>query len=182
MAVTVPCLSNLWGAGHAVAPADIAGQEGLLPMQIDLPASSGRTLTLTGATGTISYGGAVPSNDADGVSFTASPDRFYGGLAAPNIARQRHLSAVVLDDSEPMDPAPPALTMDMASPAFSVGLRQIFFVGDGLTGTGSGATQTFALPDEATRVFLGFMDSTAGISPGGYYDNSGDITGTLSVF
>ncbi|HEY3242752.1 MAG TPA: hypothetical protein VGM03_05305 [Phycisphaerae bacterium] len=38
------------------------------------------------------------------------------------------------------------------------GLRQPFFIGDGLTGTGSGAVQQFLVPDGATRLFLGTID------------------------
>jgi len=67
-------------------------------------------------------------------------------------------------------------------------LGQVFFIGDGLTGTdavnvGSGSTQTFQVPTTATRLFLGFVDSfnnfstTGGGSPGAYGDN----TGALSV-
>ncbi len=57
----------------------------------------------------------------------------------------------------------------------------MFFVGDGLTGTGSGATQVFHVPAGATRVFFGFADAYQfgnPISPPGYYD---DNVGELDV-
>ena len=37
-------------------------------------------------------------------------------------------------------------------------LQQIFFIGDGLTGTGSGSVQTFIAPAGATRLYLGVAD------------------------
>jgi hypothetical protein len=57
----------------------------------------------------------------------------------------------------------------------------MFFVGDGLTGTGSGDTQIFHVPDTATRLFLGFSDRHASTPdlPGWYGDNSGSITLTV---
>jgi hypothetical protein len=181
MQVRVSSRSNLWGAGHAIAPADLPGGEGMLPMRIDLPAGAARVLAFTEVAGTISYGSGLPENDADGTSAQSS-NRSFDGLSAPSIPRQRHVSAVALDNTEPADPAPSALVMDAASATFTVGLRQIFFVGDGLTGTGSGVPQTFAIPDAATRMFLGFMDSRGGTGPGGYQDNTGEITGTMTLY
>jgi hypothetical protein len=55
------------------------------------------------------------------------------------------------------------------------GLKQIFFIGDGLTGTGSGSIQTFHIPAGATRLFLGTMDSY------GWSNNSGSFTVDLNL-
>jgi hypothetical protein len=71
-------------------------------------------------------------------------------------------------------------------------LGQVFFIGDGLTGTdgvnvGSGSTQTFQVPNTATRLFLGFVDSfnnfstTAGGAPGAYGDNTGSLSVNLNT-
>ncbi|MEK8049679.1 PEP-CTERM sorting domain-containing protein [Ideonella sp. DXS22W] len=38
-------------------------------------------------------------------------------------------------------------------------LQQVFFIGDGLTGTGGGTVQSFRVPVGATRLFLGTMDA-----------------------
>ena len=43
--------------------------------------------------------------------------------------------------------------------SYSPGLNQIFFIGDGLTGTGSGSTQLFNAPAGATLLFLAVADS-----------------------
>jgi hypothetical protein len=63
----------------------------------------------------------------------------------------------------------------------SPGLRQIFFAGDGLTGTGSGDVQVFHVPEGATRLFLGFIDYYEPDYPGGYADNTGSIDITAEV-
>src|SRR5262249_32023898 len=57
-----------------------------------------------------------------------------------------------------------------------------FFVGDGLTGTGSGVVQQFSVPPAATRLFLGFVDGvTTNMYPGGYSNNVGSLTVTFSI-
>jgi len=54
------------------------------------------------------------------------------------------------------------------------GLRQVFFVGDGLTGTGSGSVQTFAILDGAGILVLGFAAAFAFSGDAGWYgDNVG---------
>ena len=59
----------------------------------------------------------------------------------------------------------------MLSPA----LKQVFFIGDGLTGTGTGTTQTFVVPAGATRLFLGVSDGV------GWFNNSGAFNATVSI-
>jgi hypothetical protein len=70
-------------------------------------------------------------------------------------------------------------------------LNQTFYVGDGLTGTGSGTVQQFNVPVGATTLYLGFADgNTMGINsnqynyhgnPGYYSDNSGSLQATFSI-
>ena len=71
-------------------------------------------------------------------------------------------------------------------------LGQVFFIGDGLTGTdgvnvGSGSTQTFQVPTTATRLFLGFADAfnnfstSGGGSPGAYGDNTGSLSVNINT-
>jgi hypothetical protein len=61
-------------------------------------------------------------------------------------------------------------------------LNQTFFIGDGLTGSGSGNIQRFLVPDQATRLFLGFADGN-GIQglPGYYSDNSGSVVANFEL-
>ncbi len=59
--------------------------------------------------------------------------------------------------------------------AYSPALDQIFFIGDGLTGTGTGAVQQFTVPAGATGLFLGIGDSV-----GGSYNNEGSLSVDVS--
>ncbi len=49
-------------------------------------------------------------------------------------------------------------------------LNQVFFIGDGYTGTGSGSAQQFIIPAGATRLYLGSSDGA-----GANYNNSGSF-------
>lgn len=91
---------------------------------------------------------------------------------------------VFLDGTEPTDPAPDRLFFaDGSFATLAPGLRQIFFVGDGLTGTGTGDVQEFAVPDDATRLSLGIQDrfSSDPNVPGYYGDNSGEVELTVTI-
>ncbi len=87
------------------------------------------------------------------------------------------LVGLFLTDADPQNSAPPATQSFAALSNFatlSPALGQTFFIGDGLTGTGTGTTQTFVAPAGATRLFFGVADAPnfAG-PPGGYDDNAG---------
>jgi hypothetical protein len=102
------------------------------------------------------------------------------------------LVGVFLTDSAPSGPDPATLNFNSIGTNFaslSPGIGQVFFIGDGLTGTGSGSTQTFIAPSGATRLFLGFADANDGTGPFGsnpfhgpnshYSDNFGTINGNI---
>jgi hypothetical protein len=96
------------------------------------------------------------------------------------------LVAVFLDDAIPASDPPQDLDFSEAGPlgthfiSLEPELGQIFFVGDGRRGTGSGAFQSFTAPPGATRLFFGTMDSTGlGFAPGYYTDNSGAFMVTV---
>lgn len=182
--IDVTATSNIWGAGHATPPAPDGGGGGVLPSSVSLPAGTGRTLELTSATGTINFSGGAGFTTADGYDAggpISSPS--YGGISDVDAMRGQILVAVALDDFEPADPAPPTGMQDSTAPSVtSIVLRQQFFVGDGLTGTGTGQRQTFALPDAATRLYFGFGDSPSSTGlPGAYSDNLGTIAIMLAI-
>jgi MYXO-CTERM domain-containing protein len=52
-------------------------------------------------------------------------------------------------------------------------LQQVFFVGDGLSGTGIGASQEFFVPAGATHLYLGMLEGF------GWYDNGGSFSVTI---
>jgi len=183
---TVPGQANIFGAGHATPPAPGGGGGGVLPTLVTLAPGTGRTVTFTGVTGELDYGPCCPPNGPDGVAVQdAFPAPIWDGLAGTDLpVRARFLVGVFLDDTEPADPAPDRLVFaDGAFATLAPGLRQIFFVGDGLTGTGEGDVQEFAVPDAATRLFLGVQDrfSSDPNVPGYYGDNSGAVTLTVNV-
>jgi hypothetical protein len=67
-------------------------------------------------------------------------------------------------------------------------LNQIFFIGDGLTGSGLGNIQRFLVPNQATRLFLGFADgaSVQGFPPipglpAYYNDNTGSVVANFQI-
>jgi hypothetical protein len=87
------------------------------------------------------------------------------------------LVGVFLDDAIPLADPPAALDFGDAAigtdfAGLSPELGQVFFIGDGLTGTGSGTRQRFVAPPDATRLFLGTIDGAVpGGLPGYYTDN-----------
>jgi hypothetical protein len=64
--------------------------------------------------------------------------------------------------------------------SYSPTLNQIFFIGDGLTGTGTGNFQEFTVPAGATGLYLGVADSV-GASTGNLGSISGSVNGATSV-
>lgn len=97
--------------------------------------------------------------------------------ANPLDRRVMFLAGVFTQDERLPAPAPPIL--DFSSTALTRSftelapqLNQSFSIGDGLTGTGSGTTQRFVVPDGATRLYLGIIDGSYFVGPPNYYDNN----------
>jgi hypothetical protein len=102
----------------------------------------------------------------------------YNGLTGVlAYGRSMFLVGVFLDDTEPSDPAPqPLSSFYTDGDNFLVGgsdiTRFVFMIGDGRSPTGE--TQTFLVPNNATRFFLGFADGFRfGGEPSTYDDNRG---------
>jgi hypothetical protein len=98
------------------------------------------------------------------------------------------LVGVFLDASEPSGPGPAVLSynygtpgsLSTSDPSFSPALDEVFFIGDGLTGTGTGNEQIFNVPAGADRLYLGFADSFDSV-PSYYADNVGSLTATFEI-
>jgi hypothetical protein len=166
----------LYQAGGNTGPCcgDIA------PVQFSFSAAAGQTLVFSSVTGTW---------DCDGPGSLCSPTGPDGNLGADVIIGSNGalsgtayrgsfaipLFGVFLAAGLPASP-PPALdfrnveNFTILSPL----LGQVFWIGDGLTGTGSGAFQTFNVPGTATRLFLGSFDLQAA-------DNSGQMTAVFNI-
>ena len=174
--VNVPGSANPYLAGMPPGSSCCAAEGGFpdtapaqSPVQVNgLPLSAGAVLTFS-ASGSVSFSGGTPVNSPDGGVFNTLDTFGLDGTPSSNgiagmLAPQNALVGVFLDDSIPTSSgAPPRLDFSNAGvgTSFSVlspGLKQPFFIGDGLTGTGSGAVQQFIVPAGATRLFLGVVD------------------------
>lgn len=175
----VPGTSNIYAAGRPTA------FNGTLPPFARFSPSPNKVVTFSSASGMISCCGGAPDVGPDGTTAGPTDITAYRGISGiRNDRRTLFLVGVFLDDTEPADPSPPTLdfTNNMAFATFSPQLRQTFFIGDGLTGAGSGTAQQFVVPPAATRLFLGFADGYNGRGAPGYFDdNRGSITIAFQV-
>jgi hypothetical protein len=180
LAETVPGTSNPYLAGLPNGSTCCSGD--VVPAQspvqvISVPVTPGTTLTFA-ATGGVDFQGSPPSTGPDGsfVFTTPSSDGISGATWPANA-----LVGVFLDNNLPTSGAAPA-DLDFGPTGIgtnfttlSPALKQVFFIGDGLTGTGTGTVQTFVVPAGATRLFLGASDGF------GWANNVGAFNVTVST-
>jgi uncharacterized protein (TIGR03437 family) len=176
----VPSSSNLYAAGRtATSPMD-----GTLPPSYSFTAGPGKVLTIQSVTGTVQCGPSPTwtPNGPDGLNYACDINSYnnISGIAHPR--KSFFLTGVFLTGSLPA--AAPARFNFLGDdfPGLSPVIGQTFFIGDGLTGTGTGTQQQFFVPAEATRLFLGYADASyfKG-NPGAYFDNSGSLTATFNI-
>lgn len=173
----VDAKSNIFGYGVST-PAS-GGGGGVLAVVIDLLPGASRTATF-GADGGAWWGNTAGSNGPDGGLFNAATNLNgvgpISGFASPFTGQLVGVFIEAGDISALGAPSalsyPDAASLQQAS--YAPGLRQVFYIGDGLTGTGSGSVQSFAVPDGAAKLVLGIADGFgfAG-APGWYDDNTG---------
>lgn len=191
--VSIDARSNIFAAGLATVPAG----DGLLPPSV-LLGGSNQVVTFSSVTGLVDCVAiSSPRFGPDGSNCTGPLGTFIfaanGISGIVHSSRQMFLTGVFLGANLPSDPPPPSLqftgTSGSSFATLSPLLNQTFFIGDGLTGTGSGTTQQFYAPPGATRLYLGFADafgfgtpgSVIGYPPSSYLDNSGFISATVTV-
>ncbi len=183
--VAVPGQANIFAAGLNAVPPGVPScpaTNGVLPTEIAIP-SGATTFTVSNVTGTAFCTGVNSTPTADGSCFSGTPtiintDTNISGIT--NTSANMFLVGTMTGAGAPAAPAPAAgdFSSNMSFTSLSPVLQQSFFIGDGLTGTGSGATQTFMIPTGATRLFLGFADAYAYSGQEGCYSDNG---GSLSV-
>ncbi len=176
--VFVDARSNIFGYG-VLSPSPGGGGGGLLAVTVDLEVGTGRTLTVS-STGSAWWGASAGSNGPDGGNFASSTNiPAVGPISGFTAPRSGHLVGLFLEVVDPsLLPAPAALpypnVASLTAASFSPGIRQVFFIGDGLTSTGSGVTQSFNIPDTATQLVLGIADANSFNANAGFYnDNTG---------
>ncbi len=196
----VSAQANIFGAGGSTGP--YGG--GAPPALVVLPPGSGRVLTFSVTGAALSCCGTALPHDADGgpglQTYILSSTSPISGVR--HHSRNIFLLGVLLDDAAPAGPAPGALryydpteggpvagAASSQAATSSSALRQSFYVGDGRGA--AGVVQRIAIPDSATRLFLGFADGlnlgdpTLGTpspaEPGFYGDNTGLVSVTVTV-
>jgi len=177
------------------------GSNGIAPVVFSFPARAWRTMTIPAAggawtcqTGFAEYG---PDGQTSGACLTqGTPTNFntigpFSGYHLTDFLGA--LAGVFLEDALPVS-APPALRFYVSDNSAGgiqtnfLTLRpeigQVFFIGDGLTGTGTGQTQTFLVPPRATHLYLGYVDNCMppnNTTPGCYSDNVGSLNVTVRL-
>ena len=185
--ITVSGKADIWLAGQpdgATLGNDSAPIHGAAFASSGLNLSGGSTLTISAAGGT-SYGGCADSSPDGGCGGNLtvvspvfnSPGNSLSGITVPINA----LIGIFLDNNVPRSGQPPAALNFSTAGAQAAGtispvLNQVFFIGDGLTGTGTGTAQQFSVPAFATRLLLGSADNLGNNS-----DNSGSFNVTVSL-
>jgi hypothetical protein len=158
--------------GYDISPAD---SPVLASTGLSLAAGSPLTFVVTG---TVDYGGCAPTSPDGDDGCGIIPTRESFGIST-YFGPINALVGVFLDDGVPGGAAPAGLDFStralQSQPRIAPLLNQVFFIGDGLTGTGSGSTQQFTVPVGATRLFLGSSDG-----PGANYNNTSSYTVTVS--
>jgi hypothetical protein len=150
---------------------------------VGIPVTGGSFLSFSVSTGnTVTVNGGNNFNDADGVG-SASGETDFGtasisGITTPTAG---FIAGVFFVPGAPLPTALNFVVGGVDFPSISPALNQAFFVGDGLTGDGTGATQTFFVPTGATELFLGLSDACGFVgSPGCFDDNSGSFAVTFT--
>ena len=207
--LNVDAQSNLFGAGRDAAPDPGGNGGGILPPSYEFAAGSDLELVFSSVTGSVSYNNEPGDpnrgqwNGPDGGRVVYPPDNTegfntdinsYDGISGlslveliPEDRRVMFLAGVFLDASEPSGVAPARLAFgsdDLGTDFASLAplLNQTFFIGDGLTGTGTGNQQRFFVPTGATRLFLGFIDGADFEGdPTFYSNNDGSFDASFSI-
>jgi hypothetical protein len=186
--LTVSALSDIYAAGHSALPATL--YPGNFSPSDVFSAAANQVLSFSSVTGAVGCNFAL-TNGPDGSCFpgVSTTITSYGGLSGISANGQNmFLVGVFLDNTEPSGAGPAILSYGFGTPgglsttdtSFSPEINQVFFIGDGLSGTGSGQIQNFLVPDTADRLYLGFADSFDSV-PSYYADNVGSLTATFSI-
>lgn len=174
--MTVYATANIFAAGRATA------SSGIPPSAYSFPAGPGKVLTFSSIHGWVQFRPNAPRTGPEGGPWSTNLNSL-NGISGIIHGKAMFLVGVFLDDREPLVAPPPLdfrLNDNFTSIAPVVG--QTFFIGDGLTGTGSGTPQRFVIPATATRVFLGFAEgANFSGTPGGYDDNEGLLAATFEI-
>lgn len=186
---TVDGTDVIYAAGTQSGVAASAG--GTVPIEVALnPSTTALTFSASGSV-VLNLTSGDNSNNPDGVG--AAPASSYesgsgaiSGITAPDAG---YLVGVFLPAGGPGTGAPPTAlnytsggNASESSMTYMPVLDQVFFIGDGLTGNGTGSVQTFDVPSGAADLYLGISDScNYSGGPSCYDDNSGSFAVTYAA-
>lgn len=177
------------------------GSNGIAPVVFSFPARALSTMTFPSVGGAWTCQNGYPYYGADGETSgycvtAGTPTNFnsIGPLSGYHLTDfVGALAGVFLEDTLPAS-APPALRFYVSNNSeggiqtdfltLSPEIGQVFFIGDGLTATGSGVIQTFYVPPTAKHLYLGYVDNCmapGNTTPGCYTDNVGSLTATARL-
>jgi hypothetical protein len=171
------------------------GSNGIDPVVYRFLPKSGQVLIFSAVTG--EWSGETGYNGPDGVTgeseqqIITNPTGTFAGITTDGVWGA--MVGMFLGDGLPVV-APPPLTFTANSTeggiptnfrSLTPQIGEVFFIGDGLTGTGTGKYQLFRVPPTATRLFLGYLDSCTRPgpdAPGCYSDNSGTLSTYFALY
>jgi hypothetical protein len=150
------------------------------------------SVTFGGATGTITLNSTTGNQiyNADGVTQSGtggpSPNQSsntgFGNISGVTTTTGAgYITAVFINGTAGATAQPAAIGGGLTGPISPL-LNQVFVIGDGLTGNGTGSNITIPVPANATTLFLGISDAcTYNGAPSCYSDNVGSFVMTYVV-
>jgi hypothetical protein len=192
VSITVNATMDLYRAGNYDD-----GSDGTAPAIYSFSALPGRTLNFSAVNGTWSCNSSGTLFTADGTSASpcfptanvVNPVGTFAGYSLTDLTGG--LAAMFLEDTLPTSAPSPLRFYESDSSlggiqtnfaSLSPKIGQVFFIGDGLSGTDTGAIQTFHVPATATHLYLGYVKTCAtsgNAAPGCYSANIGSLTATF---
>lgn len=176
--LTVAATANIFGAGHELMPQPAGGGGGTEPPLYRLPSGTGRTVHFEDVAGTV-----IPivdvglENGPEGAGGGRTDIESTGGISGiVHDTNTMFLVGVFLTDDEPADPAPERLDVtDESFTSLAPQIAQVFLIGDG-------SGHKYTVPDDATRLFLGFADANRFVGEVGFYgNNTGSVEARVVV-
>lgn len=195
--VTISSTDAIFNYGGTDATLEVGAPAGFttgIPAVTSISPGSGQVLTFSSVTGSVNLTKSGPyDHGPDGGPSSppgANPVDVSGaaGLSGSQASTSAGLFGVFLNGQEnnPGHVAPATLgyltLASYSAASYSPLDDQIFFIGDGLTGTNTGGQQTFIVPSDATGLVLGIVDAYGYLgTPGAYFDNAGSFNATFAI-
>lgn len=187
-AVTIQGTDAIYGAGLS----GHGNNKSTAPAEFNFVNGIGTFINVTNVTGLTSCCAHIaPNANADGLGGNigngSTNINAANGISGIQVnGRQLFLAGVFVDAANlPSGAAPAKLTyppLSLSAASYTPLLNQAFFIGDGLTGTGTGDVQRFVAPDSANRLLLGFVDGYAFRGAPSYFaDNRGALTADVAA-